>query len=332
MQRLMEHRSIDTASAFRGTISCAPAKLWGERWNSLRRQLLLVGVLCLGIVSTLQLQLTLDRQASKRVATADTIRYLPTGEFMNAALLGYQQAGADLLWLQIIQEIGGDDADLEDHAWLYHALEVITTLDPRFVDAYDLGSVMLAELGGRVDWSNALLQKGMAANPDVWRLPFVKGFNEFFHLHQYESAANTIAQAARLPGAPAYLPELATRLFSQAQRPEAALVFIDRMLGEAGNPKLRQALEQRRKEIVIEYDIIRIEQALVRYSERYHRPPLSLEELVEREVLSSLPVEPFGGTYQFDRDLGRVVSSTHRQRLRLHRPMHVPMLREVDLQ
>ena len=332
MQRVMDCRAVDRVPSFEGTISCLPAKLWRERWNPLGRQLLVVGAICIGIVSTLHLQLMLDRQASERAVAADNIRYLPTGEFLKAALIGYQQAGADLLWLQIIQHIGAHDADLDNPIWLYHALDVVTTLDPHFIDAYDLGSVMLAELGGRVDWSNALLQKGMAANPSVWRLPFVKGFNDFFHLNEYESAANAIAQSARLPGAPAYLPQLATRLFAQAQRPEAALVLIDRMLDDAGNPKLRQALEERRKEIVIERDIIHLEQAMMRYRERYHRPLLSLADLVERNVLSALPVEPFGGTYDFDRDLGRVVSSTHRQRLRLHRPMNAPMLREVNLQ
>src|SRR5262249_29207353 len=151
-------------------------------------------------------------------------RYLPPGDVLKSALLGYSQAGGDLLWLQIVQVMGADKVNAQDYEWVHQALDVVTTLDPYFVEAYDLGGVLLAELAGRADWSNALLEKGIAANPSSWRLPFVQGFNYFFHLGEYARAAAAMAQAARVPGSPSYLPELATRLFVQAHDPQAALL------------------------------------------------------------------------------------------------------------
>jgi hypothetical protein len=327
MQRLAGYSDVNSETALQGTILFLRVRLWWrDRCVPHSRSWVIIGCILLGIVSTLQFQLALNRQQSKHSSWDDKLRYLPTAEFLKAASLGYSQAGADLLWLQIIQKMGGDPVEAEDRVWLRDALDVVTTLDPHFVEAYDLGSVMLAELIGQVGWSNALLEKGMAANPEAWRLPFVKGFNDFFHFNEYARAANSIAEAARLPGAPSYLAELATRLFAQARKPEAALVFIDLMLEETENPSLRGALEYRRKEIVIERDIIRIEEALTKYRQRYNGSPLSLVVLVQSKIVPSLPVEPFGGTYQLDHELRRVVSSTHGQRLRLHRPAQIPML------
>ena len=254
-------------------------------------------------------QIVLDRRQTENLPLPESNRYLPNGVFLKAALLGYSQAGADLLWLQIVQVMGAKLVHVQDYNWLHQALDVVTTLDPQFVEAYDLGGVMLGELAGRPDWSNALLAKGIAANPRVWRLPFLQGFNYFFHLQQYAPAATALAQAARLPGSPSYVSELATRLFVQAHNPQAAVLFVDAMLEETANSQLRDSLERRKKEIVIEEHITMIERAVAKYRQRHDEPLTSLVPLVERGFLAAIPLEPFGGSYRFDSKTGTVVST-----------------------
>jgi tetratricopeptide (TPR) repeat protein len=206
---------------------------------------------------------------------------------------------------------------------MHHALDVITTLDPHFIEAYDLGSIALAELAGQAELGNALLQKGISANPHAWRLHFVLGFNYFFHQRQYDLAANAMAQAARLPGVPSYVPQLAARLYVQAQDPQAAILFLDSMLGDSPTQELRRSLEYRKQEVLVERDILAIEQAITKYQQRYSHTPRSLNQLVEHGFLSALPSEPFGGMYQLDPTTGDVNSTTHRKRLKLFQPSKV---------
>jgi hypothetical protein len=267
-------------------------------------------------ISVLQ-RIDLDQSDARQFASTEHLALLPSGDYLKPLVVGHAEVAADIVWLEFVQVLGSDDVREQDYQWMRHALDVVTTLDPKFVEAYDLGAVVLAELGKHVDWSNALLEKGMAANPAAWRLPFLLGFNHFFYLQDYGRAAMFLSKAARLPGSPAYVPELAARLYVQADRPETALVFLETMLRESKDPSIATALERRRKEVLIERDILRIEQSFQAHMTAYGSPPSSLEQLIDRGLLRSLPVEPFGGSYHLDSRTGLVTSTTHPQRLRM---------------
>jgi hypothetical protein len=249
------------------------------------------------------------------------LRLLPNGAFVKPMVLGYHHVAADLLWLNIIQVMGEREVHQADYEWLSHALDVTTTLDPHYVYAYDIGGVVLAELAGRVDWSNTLLEKGLAANPDAWRLPFQLGFNSFFHQQDYVRAADYMAIAALLPGRPAYVPELAARLYVEGKQPTLALDFLDVMERQTDDAHVLAVLERRKAEVIMEHDLTMLEGAVEGYTARVGRRPETLDALIHAGHLAALPVEPFGGAYRLDAEHGTVVSTTHPNRLRLH---HAP--------
>jgi hypothetical protein len=249
------------------------------------------------------------------------LRLLPTGEFIRPMVLGYHHVAADLLWLNIVQVLGEREVRHADYEWLFHALDVVTTIDPHYTYAHDVGGVVLAELAGRVDWSNALLEKGRAANPEAWRLPFQLGFNAFFHQQDYVRAAGYMAIAARLPGRPAYVPELAARLYVEGHRPALALDFLDVMVRQTDDVHVLAQLERRKAEVIVERDLAVLEEAVQAYTARVGRGPETFDALIQAGDLTVLPVEPFGGSYRLDPKRGTVVSTTHPQRLRLY---HAP--------
>ena len=269
------------------------------------------------LVVSIVLRVDFEQRDVREFASRQSLILLPKGEFLKPIVLGHEQLAADLIWLEFVQVLGSDHVDEQDYEWIRHALDVVTTLDPQFVEAYDFGGVVLAELGTHVDWSNALLEKGMTANPQAWRLPFLLGFNHFFHLQDYGRAATFLSRAARLPGSPPYVPELAARLYVQADAHEVALVFLETMQREAQDAAIVTALERRRKEVLIERDLATMEKAIADHLAGYGALPPSLEQLVERGLLHSLPVEPFEGSYQYDPRSGLVLSTTHPQRLHM---------------
>ena len=276
-----------------------------------------IGLLLLAVVA---IQHELDDARGRTTEMAEELRLLPRGEILKPALLGYHHVGADLLWLRIVQVLGESHVSSSGWEWLNHALDVITTLDPQYVYAYDAGGTVLADLANRVDWSNRLLEKGAQENPTAWRLPFLLAYNHFFHLQDYVQAAKYMAQAARLPGHPAYVPGLAARLYVEGKNPQFALSYLETLMRETHDASMREILEKRYKEVLIEWHIQVLQQALEQYTQKVGAPPSDLAALVRQGLISALPQEPFEGEYRIEKETGRITSTTHPERMRLYRP------------
>ncbi len=255
----------------------------------------------------------------------EQLRLLPRGEILRPILLGYHHLGADILWLRVVQVLGDRVVRDKDYEWIYHALDVITTLDTRYEYAYEAGATVLAELTSRVDLSNRLLEKGITPNPNSWRIPFRLGFNYFFHLGDHAKAAEYMAQAARVPGVfpvgpPAYTARLASRLYVQGKNPEVALEFLQAMFEQTTDEVVREQLQRRMRRVSLERDLQILEHALQRYAKTKGKFPISLLELVSSGILVKVPDEPYGGVYSYDPRTGVVMSSTHSERMRLYNP------------
>jgi tetratricopeptide (TPR) repeat protein len=272
------------------------------------------GILLLACVGWLQGEL--DRRQDRTVVQIEGLAQLPQGEYLKPALLGYHHLGADVLWLRLVQVIGKKRNSADEYEWMYHALDVLTTLDPQYAYAYYAGGVILGDIANRTDLSNRLLEKGVKANPDVWNIPFLLGYNYYFLVGDPAKGAEYIMQAASLPDRPDYLPGLATRMASEAGNPDTALAFLEARLLETQDPQTRESLANRMKEVIIERDLFILERAVEAYRTQRRTLPATLTDLVAAGALPSLPQEPFGGDYRLDPKTGSVSSSTHPERLR----------------
>ena len=272
------------------------------------------GILLLAGVGWLQGEL--DLRQDRTVVQIEGLAQLPKGEYLKPALLGYHHLGADILWLRLIQVIGKKRNSEDEYEWIYHALDVITTLDPQYAYAYYVGGNILGDLANRPDLSIRLLEKGVKANPEVWNIPFLLGYNYYFLLGDPAKGAEYIMKAASLPDRPAYLPGLATRLASEAGSPDTALAFLEARLRETQDPEMREVLAYRMKEVIIERDLRILETAVEAYRTQYRTLPATVTDLAAAGVLPMLPQEPFGGAYRLDPKTGSVSSSTHPERLR----------------
>jgi len=287
-----------------------------HRTAALVNQLLLGmgGLLLLVCVGWLQGEL--DRRQDRMVVQIESLAQLPKGEYLIPALLGYHHLGADFLWLRLIQVIGNKRNSADEYEWMYHAVDVITTLDPQYAYAYYAGGVILGDLANRPDLSTRLLEKGVKANPEVWNIPFLLGYNYYFLLGDPAKGAEYIMQAARLPDVPSYLPGLATRIAAEAGNPDTALAFLEARLADTQDPEMREVLANRMKDVIIERDLRRLERAVEAYRTHHQTLPATLADLVAAGALPDLPQEPFGGDYRVDPKTGSVSSSTHPERLR----------------
>ena len=265
----------------------------------------------LGTLIALQVHLGQWQVPEKKI---EHLMYLPDADYLHLASMGYQELVADALWLQAIQVMGERKVSDAAGRWLYRAFDIITTLDPKFVRAYEAGGLALTTLVVLPEESNRLLLKGIEHNPAEWKLLFYLGINYYFELYDDAKAAEYMAQASRVPGAPAGLVAIAANLFASAKSPQQAVDILATAYHNTTDESAKQLLELRLKIMLAERDVVMLEQAINRYTALQGRRPARLEDLVTTGLLQELPQEPAGGRYVYDATTGVVSSSEFPER------------------
>lgn len=268
---------------------------------------------CLGALVVL---VERERPAGQRAAE---LQYIPKGDILRVASLGYRQIIADVIWIKVVQHFGERNQVPEGYRWAYHAVDVLTDLDPKFVMAYEAAGTILGVWAGQTRESIAILEKGINHNPDVWRLPFVLGYDYFFELCELAKAAEYFRRASLLPGAPQYLPSLAARMTVEGGDPEAALEFLDRMYQHTRDERLRETIRQRMAEVQTERDIRYLEDAVRRYKAQHGKAAVHLNDLVAKRIIDRIPHSSFETGYILNVTDGTVSNSGLRDRLKVHR-------------
>ena len=288
------------------------------QFRSAFQRMFIPAVLGLSLVVCLIVLATALDQRRDAFMRAEQLAYLPKGESLRLAVLGYRQLAADVIWLQAVQHIGGKGASQQGNSWTYHAVDVVTDLDPKFIPAYQATGVFLGVLVGHHDEAIAILTKGMRHNPEVWQLPFLAGYIAYYERCDAVAGSQFIQAAAQVPGAPAYLPKLAARMTMENGNSDAALEFLDRFSRSVSDERLREALTLRMNEVLQERDLRLLERSISRYYEKYQRFPSKLDDLILGGVLQQLPSDPLGGEYQIDFLTGKVSASSRQERLRVN--------------
>ena len=229
---------------------------------------------------------------------------------------GFRNVLADIVWLQAVQVAGNLKITPAEYDRLFALLNVEADLDPKFEMPYLLGGLVLGESPQHGRESLRVFQRGRVTHPSDWRFPFYIGFTHYFSLGDAVAGGGAMAEAARLPGSPTYLPGLASRMLSEAKEPEVALALLEPIVKQESDPARRAVLERRMREVTVERDLQSLERAVERYREITGIVPGDLYALVREGILTAIPPEPNGGKYVMERG-GKVRSDRVSQRLRV---------------
>lgn len=250
-----------------------------------------------------------------RHSASQEIKYLPTGDFLRAASLGYEMLVADLFWVRATMLFGEHhgSTDSDWYAWLYHMVDITTDLDPEFRAAYKYGGTMLRVDGVFVDQSSLIFQKGMNHRPDEWYFPFGIAMNYFLHRDDRVVAARYMEVASRTEDAPFYLRNLAATLLSESNQLDAALIFANEELENLppGHDKVRAALTLKIFELEYLLAVQRVGDLLDQHRRAHGGLPESPMDIAG--AAQPLPQDPLGGIWVWDRgeeaSYGSVASS-----------------------
>ena len=275
--------------------------------------ILLLGSLGLCVVWSVH---HVDRQRQS-IPKGSELSYLPRGEYLKLAVLGYRNIVADFIWLKAVQNYAGRNQSRAGYLAAYHAADVATDLDPDFVHAYKASGTILSVWAHMPNESVAILKKGVQNNPAVWELPFFLGYDYYYDLHDPQTAATYFQKAASLPGSPGWLGKLAAKMTVQAGDPDAALEFLQRLYQATSDERTREGLLERMREVEVERRIRLLEGAVKQYRDQYGVLPKQLNDLAGKGLLATIPEDPRGGQFVIRQPDGAIVSTIPHQRLRV---------------
>jgi hypothetical protein len=239
----------------------------------------------------------LDAHATRPAAT-DEMMYFPSGQGLQKLSLGHRAVLADVAWLWFVQYYGKHRLTDGKYDHMFHILDILTTYNPAFLKAYELGGLLLTHDAQRPDQAKALLKKGMYLNPDSWSLPFYYGFLHFVFLGDYVTAQVFFRFAAQKPGAPD-MPKRweAYVTYKKKGDLDAALELWFDLYDNTTDPEEKRVAEQYIKDIQMQKTINTLTRQIERFVDRYGRSPATLDELVKSGFLESIPQEPHGGSF-----------------------------------
>jgi tetratricopeptide (TPR) repeat protein len=181
--------------------------------------------------------------------------YLPSAAVLRYASLGYRNMLADLMWIRATQYFGKQlqtqDRSKRSYKFLLPILDLATSLDPQFIEAYRFGGLLLNVVRQHEN-AITLYEKGYAANPDRWEMPHDLGRLYYLELKDYEKALHWWKITDKLPGRPDYIPRFIPALYLETGQREIAIELWQEMYRATDNEWLREVIRTKLEKLGVQ--------------------------------------------------------------------------------
>lgn len=258
------------------------------------------------VMLAVALQLFRDR-AFASTAIDREILYVSDPEVMRRVALSYDVLLADVYWIRALQHYGGErqkPARERRFDVLYPLLDLTTSLDPRFNIAYRFGAIFLAEPlpggAGRPDHAIALLKKGIALNPNKWDYYHDIGFIYYWHLGDYQQAADWFKRGGELNGAPVWLTTYAGVMLTRGGNRDASRALWTQIGQSEESDWLRTMARLRLQQLDALDQIDVLTRMVDGFTRRTGQRARSWEQLAAAGAVGGLPLDPSGTPYTID--------------------------------
>jgi hypothetical protein len=245
-------------------------------------------------------------------AGPDNLLYVRSPEALRRMSLSYHSVLADIYWIRAVQVYGdtklGRTTD-RSYGLLYPLLDLTTSLDPYFDVAYQFGALFLAERPpagpGRPDLAVSLLEKGLRAQPDDWKLYQAIGFVHYWSYQDYGAAADWFSRGSRLTGAPTWMEPLAAVTLAEGGNRRASRLLWQQILQSPSDDWFRKEAERRLMQLDAMDQLDTLNRVVAAFAARQGRAPNGWTELVRAGYVRGTLADPTGAPYRLE---GGVVS------------------------
>jgi hypothetical protein len=263
-------------------------------------------VVLLGMAGVWKLQETIDHERQAIYEERDDL-LLRSPSLVKKLSLEYQPLVAAMYWTRAVQYYGlkhhENDMRLQ---LLWPLLDIATTLDPKLIVAYRFGSTFLSDApprgAGRPDLAVLLLEKGLRANPDQWRLYQDLGNVEYFDAKNYAKAADAFIEGSKNPGAPIWMKSMAAKIAAEGETPDISYALWLDVYETATEPTVKKNAESHLRVLKSELDCREIDKLADEYEKKNSRRPAQVSELLQAGLLKTVPTDAEGFPYVFGPD------------------------------
>jgi hypothetical protein len=272
---------------------------WLQSWRKELTRLVCVCMVVGGLCALYPLQQSIDQERGGAEGRREEILFLPSGVMLRRASGGYAGLLAAIYWTRAVQYYGRRRlAHAQDFPLLGTLLSLTTDLDPHLLIAYRFGSLFLAERppegAGRPDQAIYLLQRGIVANPDYWRLWQDLGFIYYWDLKNYPRAAEAFRLGSEQPGALPWMRALAASVAAQGGEIQTSRFLWSEIARTAGNESIRRSAEIHLAALDAEEALNKLDGLLSAYRQKEGREARSMQDLVAGGYLRGIPLDPSG--------------------------------------
>lgn len=130
--------------------------------------------------------------------------YLPSTEQVRLLSLGHTETVAGLIWIRGILYFGSSLMDKTDTKWMEHLIDLVTTTDPKFKEAYTF-------LGTAIDPQSItskgldIFEQGLISFPTDWQIGLYYAMIVIEQKQNYQKAATIMKQYSDLSMIPPHI-------------------------------------------------------------------------------------------------------------------------------
>jgi len=264
---------------------------------------LLLLVLPLGFEGVWLLQHRIDTERASLSEERDDV-LLRSAKLIKAMSLEYAPLMADIYWTRVVQFYGNKhvrgQANLE---LLWPLLDITTTLDPNLLISYRFGAIFLSQPApggaGRPDLAVQLVQRGIRANPDYWRLYEDLGFIYYFDLKNYPKASEAFLEGSKNPKALVWMKIMAARIAAEGESLETSMFLWKDIYDSSSDPAVKENALTQLQLLQVRVDCKQLDALADEYAKHYGKRPARMSELVQAGLLRRIPGDPLGFPYVF---------------------------------
>src|ERR1700686_60162 len=243
----------------------------------------------LGFAGVWRLQERIDVQQSA-VASEDDQVMLRSSKLVKGLSLEYAPLVADIYWTRVVQYFGNKHAGQQlDLRLLWPLLDVTSVLDPHLMPVYHFGSMFLSDAAprgaGRPDLAVELLERGLKANPDEWRLYYDLGFVYYFDLKDYQKASAAFYEGGKNPKAYFWMKTMAARIAAEGGSTATANFLWQDVYNTTKDSMVKENALKHLQLLRAQEDCKQIDAAADEYQKRFGRRPARMSELALNGLL-----------------------------------------------
>ena len=267
---------------------------------------LLLPVLAAGFAGVWQLQrkVNFERDAMREEQDEVLVR---SPKLMKVVTLEYGTLAADIYWTRAVQYYGnkrlGQDTNLES---LWPLLDVATTLDPNLLPAYRFGATFLSQPeprgAARPDLAVQLLERGLKANPDYWRLYQDLGNIYYLELKDYAKAGQAYLEGSKKAGAAPWMKIMAARFLEKGESRETAAMLWAELFESSTDAAIKENARINLELLRADEDIEHVNEIAQQFAAKTGHLPRSVREMMQIGLIGEEPVDPTGHAYVIGSD------------------------------